>query len=48
MEADDVGAGEELVELHQLRSRGPGAGFGGERIVRDHLHLERRRAARDL
>ena len=48
VQRDDVRGAEQLVELHQLRSRGARARLRRERVVRDDAHLEAGRPARDL
>ena len=48
VQRDEVRAAEQLVELDQLRAGGAGARLRRERVVRDDVHLEGGRAARDL
>ena len=48
VQRDVVGAGEQVVERHQLDAEVGGHLLGDERIVRDDAHAERRGAARHL
>ena len=46
--ADEIGGAQQLVELHQLGTRRARTRLCRERVVRDDLHLEPGRAARDF